>query len=228
MCAKLTLPKKSLEWYSERISLEISLFKLFVKLTEKRIKDDKIKYNRITSKKYPSKIIKELHEYLLSEHFNPDGVLNQYFPNIQRRAALITLFSFFENELDKLCNLFKEIEKYSLSLNDIHGNGIERSTLFLKKVVGLQLDKNKLWDEIKLIQKIRNTIVHNNGVLKDEDSNSNSIINNYFKKEADYIYYHFQIIIREGFLANMLNTFDAFFKLIDKSIILKEHESLTN
>jgi hypothetical protein len=49
----------------------------------------------------------EIHNGLDDGIWNLTEILKEYFPNLQRRSALITIFSFFEHELDEPARLWR-------------------------------------------------------------------------------------------------------------------------
>lgn len=107
-----------------------------------------------------------IHKGIHSGLWDLRSIFESYLPNLQRRSALITLFSFLESELDRLCDRIRVYEQNALELSDITDKGIMRATTYLIKVGGLPNVRNcKNWQEIKNIQAIRNLIVHSEGRL---------------------------------------------------------------
>lgn len=93
-------------------------------------------------------------------------VFEVYFPNLQRGAAVISLYAFFEFELDRLCRLMNEIAPSRLQLSDMAGKGIDRAVTYLHGVHGLEVQRGgPAWQEVKQIQALRNVLVHLNGRL---------------------------------------------------------------
>ena len=82
--------------------------------------------------------------------WNLQSVFENYLPNLQRRSALITLYSFLEHELDQLCERIRIHEQSALSLTDITGKGIVRATTYLIKIGGLIGVRNcEHWQVVK-------------------------------------------------------------------------------
>jgi hypothetical protein len=109
---------------------------------------------------------------ILEEYGGIEGPANElqeifeyYYPNLQRRSMLIILFSFFERQLDQLCQLFAKEQQLSITHADLKGKGIDRTRLYLQKVIGLPLTASVTWQEIKRIQRVRNVVVHNDAKL---------------------------------------------------------------
>jgi len=70
-----------------------------------------------------------------------------------------------EHQLDQLCQLFAKEQRLKIIQTDLRGKGIDRTRLYLQKVIGLPLDSSHVWQEIKRIQRVRNVIVHNDAKL---------------------------------------------------------------
>ena len=54
--------------------------------------------------------IVETHKGLDNKTWDLNTIFETYFPNLQRRSILITVYSFLEHQLGELCNLFIRIE----------------------------------------------------------------------------------------------------------------------
>lgn len=163
-------------------------------------------------------IVVQSHKGLDDATWDLNGVYEEYFPNLQRGSALITLYSFFEHELDELCGLFIKEGNLSISQTDMKGKGIERSVLFLEKIIGLQINKNSAtWNEIKKIQKVRNQIAHENSKLVDKSGQRIGDVFDYVQACA-FLTGQDRINIQQGYLEHILRTFESLFREIDSLI----------
>ncbi|MEK3905025.1 hypothetical protein [Paenibacillus sp. FSL R7-0179] len=91
-------------------------------------------------------------------------------------ALFIGMYGDVEAYLNKICNAHKTSKNLNISLKDISGQGIERAVTYLNKVVGIEGIKSSTeWSELKKWNLIRNILVHNNGVIR--DNNDVTIIN---------------------------------------------------
>jgi hypothetical protein len=160
----------------------------------------------------------EVFRGLDSATFDLTGLFETYFPNLQRRGALMTLYTFLEHELARLCGYFQVELKTKLVLSDLGGKGIiDRSILYLQKVAGLEIDKgNELWGEISNIRHLRNLIAHNDGRLKRLDANDSMI--QYIESRADLENVYGDIKIEPDYLKHVLSKFNDFFTELDKLI----------
>lgn len=90
------------------------------------------------------------------------------FPNILNQSIYLTIYSTFENEFFKLCEWCQNTENLKIGPKDIKGEGyIGQCRKFVTNVLKVNLDDlNEKWAEIKKYQLIRNSIAHNNGIIK--------------------------------------------------------------
>lgn len=219
----LTIKNTPYYWYGNYIELPLELLQAYIDDIEELIKISKQNFNenkkeiQIDSdcEEYPPEFVL-FHKGINSRSTDPQEIFEEYFPNLQRQSALITLYSFLEHELYRLCFLFKETN----TLNDVIEENIAGSIKYLKKVNAL----NGLeWKAVNDIRKIRNIIVHNSGKL--------FIVGEVSKKKEDRIKEGIKIIkntkllcgeteikIEEGFLSFVLKTFKTQFEIIDKQI----------
>lgn len=160
---------------------------------------------------YDSDYTVAVHKGIHSGLWDLRSIFESYLPNLQRRSALITLFSFLESELDRLCDRIRVYEQSALDLSDITDKGIVRATTYLIKVGGLPNILNcKHWQEIKNIQAIRNLIVHSEGRLPSSSDGRHAKIATYIEKNP-YLSGEASVFIEAGYLAHTLATFKAFF-----------------
>lgn len=165
----------------------------------------------------PGRVV-TIHQGLDDVMWDLHAVFHEYFPALQRRSALITLYSFFEHELNKICSLFQMTEKYKLSLRDVAGSGIERARTYLRKVASIDLDQPAVhWNEIRNIQRVRNLLVHADGRLPSNDHADRTPIHIYLES-CEYLAGDNEIIIRTGYLKHVLDSFNAYFGQIHDAI----------
>lgn len=162
-----------------------------------------------------------VHKGIHSGLWDLRSVFEGYMPNLQRRSALITLFSFLESELDRLCDRVRVQEKSTLQVTDIAAKGILRATTYLAKVGGLSTIRNcSHWTEIKNIQSIRNLIVHSGGMIPDQHDGRRSKIIAYVAS-TPLLSGTESVMIELGYLAHCLKTFKAFFGEIHAQMQLR-------
>ena len=86
------------------------------------------------------------------------------FPLMLRSSLLVMLCASFEDHLHAQCCSLQRWRELRLAPTDVAGKGIERSRLYLKKVVGVDFpDTDTSWAMVVLLRDVRNAIVHAGG-----------------------------------------------------------------
>jgi hypothetical protein len=227
-----TLKNAMLNWYKFDILFSIELLDIFINNVESQIKtsiqnfiDQKETLILNEQPEIFSARIVDVYDGLDSESWDLERVFKEHFPNLQRKSALISLYSFLEFELYNLCVLFKTKEDYKIDLKDIKGRGIEKSVLYLKKAADVHLDiSDNNWNELINIQKIRNLIVHNNSNLTSLDGKLKEDELKYINRN-EFLTGESEIIIDYGFLTHVLTSFNNLFKQID-NLIQKKYKKI--
>ena len=109
--------------------------------------------------------------------------LNMY-SELLFESSIVSLYSYLENQLDELCSRAIKKDNLTLQLSDITGKGIERARIFMKKVCRWLLPEEILWEELIYLREIRNAIVHNRGIIKEEKMKK--FVDKQNKKEISY------------------------------------------
>ncbi|MES2415203.1 MAG: hypothetical protein V4614_15465 [Pseudomonadota bacterium] len=213
-----------LNWYRFDASGSVELLAAYVEDIEtqvaKGIAEYKANTNTTVVKNFDEDSVVGLHKGLDDGTWHFPEVFEVYFPNLQRRSALITLYSFFEHELDKLCDLIRKQDKLLAKVTDMTDTGVKRSALYLSKLGGIDPGLNTHhWEKIQNIKHIRNLVVHADGRLEDGEVR---------KKKEDAIIEKSplleggrEVIIKDGYLLEVLKTFDDYFKFLDANLSAK-------
>jgi hypothetical protein len=124
------------------------------------------------SQAYDSKITK-LRVRTAREDLN-SWALKEMYPDAVRCALFTAMYSQFEHCLNKTC---KELEPmHDKKLSDINGQGIKRGYDYLKKVAGIMSPfSNSSWQKLMDLNKLRNAIVHANGVIESAQETRNIV-----------------------------------------------------
>jgi hypothetical protein len=104
--------------------------------------------------------------------------LSYYFPHAFRSSFLIQVFSFIEFELKEICNHHHDNQKTAISLADVKGNSdLDKAKLYLTKICRVDInDLKPEWDYLLEVRKLRNTLVHHNGVLAPDHHDRKQLI----------------------------------------------------
>jgi hypothetical protein len=219
----LFTPKKlALNWYRYDVSFSLELITSFVQGVEKQAAESVVTFRN-------SKHSQDGHQGL-DEGWALNEIFEDYFPALQRSSAFLTVWAFFEHELEKLCSLYQSEREFGLTVSDLSGKGIDRSTSYLEKVAGLRgLKSSQQWDEIKTVQRIRNVIAHDNGRLRDHQGKPKGGIVEDMKKigflrveKLGFFSGDHEIILAEGFLSRVIDACNGYFKVIAAAVDAKE------
>jgi hypothetical protein len=167
--------------------------------------------------------VKELSEEQKAEYYEHHSdsymELAKYIPSIQRKSELISICTILEHLLKDLCVLYKDSIQAPLEYSDIKANGdIDRARKYLIKVIGIAFpETSKNWEEIVIIQQIRNVFVHHDGVAKiGSPSIQYSQKSSFFDVvELAYIYENKKMArleINEKFTIHCIDVYERFFE----------------
>lgn len=214
-----------LNWYRYDVSGSIEMLDVYISDVEQQVDksaadfktdSEEVVIEGVHEDEPPTFIT--VHKGLDDGTWDLGAIFLEYFPNLQRRSALITLFAFFEHELNRLCALFQATENYQLTLKDVAGTGIERARTYLSKVALVDLtDPPKPWSDIKNIQALRNLVVHADGRFPQDGPTDRSALRKYVE-DNEFLTGDREVVLRAGYLKYALTCFDGYFKQVDKAI----------
>lgn len=144
-------------------------------------------------------------------------IFEDYFPNVQRRSAFLTLIATYEHELERFCDNYASQNDTPVKLNELKGQGLERIHLFVKKIIGLK--SSNTFPIIKKIIKLRNSCAHNDAKLLEKDGQKINAIEELINDESICVSQDGnQVHIHEGFLRYVLEKFDEYVNEIHETI----------
>lgn len=126
--------------------------------------------------------------------------------NLMRMSFIVTLFSYLESWLNNHCSIRQQVDGFEVSIHDIQGKGIQRAKTYMTKVLGSSFPFNSshLWEEIQWHAKLRNCIVHNNGVFSTE-SKLKDFIDKTENLSYQYIFNEYFIVVNKNFCRDALS-----------------------
>lgn len=145
---------------------------------------------------------------------NVDWYLDDYveyaktFPEVLRTGYLIGYYSIYEYFLRYICARAKQHKNIDIDLAIITGRGIFQAKTYLEKICGIKDLGNHQWQAIVCINRIRNSLVHNLGILKLKDDDSTGLLQ-YFEKNSAQIERDSlnRIIIKDGYIETVSKLF---------------------
>ena len=159
-------------------------------------------------------------EYLIenggSFEEDPEELNISSFTIIQNNTTLVLIYSFFENQLKRLCNILGK--KAPIHYYDLKGDATVQCEKFLTKFCKVEsfIFGQIHWQFLDTIRVLRNQIIHNNphyfSVLT-EKVLKNSIDKEYIHKNLE------EIIQTENFLKTEYNNSDYYIRLSDTFLL---------
>jgi len=111
------------------------------------------------------------------DFYADDWYLSELVEKTFCNSVIISIYTMIEKYLNEFCTSLKKVKNIPINYEDLTGQGVVRSTLYIEKLGGISLctqDSSFLSN----INAIRNVIAHNNGDLKNcSEKNLNKIIN---------------------------------------------------
>lgn len=140
-------------------------------------------------------------------------------PRLQWYSQLMVAYGYFEKVLNDLCGEFRDSDNISLSLKDLHGQGIERARNYLVKVVGLETTfSTSDWQAVKLLGVLRNSVAHRDGFVDYEPDSPKSTYSKLCKIEGVELRQEVmkqedaQIFFNEKVVIEAFRVFDSFIR----------------
>ena len=148
------------------------------KQIEKNQKELDIKYNEVSD-------IEDMAEWNIAmnkfdQEFGTDLFrFDHEFPNRTRYFMINQTHSMLEFYLKWFCQRLKSINKNPIGISDLSGSSdLEKGKLYLKRIYQVNFSRlEPEWSFLNNMRKIRNQIIHNNGIFEIKDTEILRIIN---------------------------------------------------
>jgi len=146
--------------------------------------------------------------------------IKKHFPHNFRSAFLIQIFSFIEHKLKSICDQHHFRSNSDFKMKELKGSSdLDKAKLYLKKSCKVNFERlEPEWAFINLIRKIRNRLVHHQGIIYKTD-NEYIEIKNYVEKNNFLEFKNNMemnrdeiIITTEELNEKLLNVVELFFK----------------
>lgn len=113
------------------------------------------------------------YESMMEEY---DWVYEYFFPRSLRYSFIVLLYLVIEHQLNHLCDEIKKRRNLPIRSNEMSGDALKRSKVYLEKVAGISI---KNWETLEDLSKVRNCIVHALGKveLSKDDKHLRLIVN---------------------------------------------------
>lgn len=163
--------------------------------------------------------------YSYKEYYNRnfediDEMYMYTLPYLMRRSAFLTIYGMFEYNISKYCTTLIESIKFPLKLSDLARGTIEKSDVFLTKIIGMKKINNRDNDNLKSITQIRHLFTHMDGVVSPEDKKIKSAIEKLSKITDKNIISteNNSVSLGDNFLLFSISVIEKYFNEIERSV----------
>ncbi|KKU81483.1 MAG: hypothetical protein UY07_C0017G0021 [Parcubacteria group bacterium GW2011_GWA1_47_8] len=147
-------------------------FKKYLNLIKTTVDNDNEKYKTeekrvrgVMSEESDKSVINEGEDYLAYMELEISET-----EQLMYRSFVISTYVFMEAKITSLCVYAEGYFEQIFSHKDISGRGVGRSIKYIEKVFGENFPSTQPFKfKFEIAQKIRNALVHNEGIIKDED-----------------------------------------------------------
>jgi hypothetical protein len=214
------------QWYKLDARPSLELLETFVRRTETQIqtgvedfKQNKASEFYVTSEEERMGQMVDHFDGLDSMSWDLKALFDSHFPNMQRKAAFVTLYSFLEHKLKKLAKKLQRELSIERTLESTKGKGIFKSFTFMEESILLGIGKSATeWIKIFELNRLRNLVTHAEGELSqqlEEKKQQEELIEKlqpYVSIDDD------EVVLTADFLNHVLQRFDDFFQYLDRAI----------
>lgn len=157
-------------------------FKKYLNLIKSTVDKEAVEY-KVEEKRVRGIMAEENDKRILEEgedHLGWLGLEMWQTEQLMYKSFIVSIFIFMEAKITSLCVYAEEHFKQVFSHKDLAGNGVTKSIKYIERVFGESFIADpSVKFKFEVAQKIRNALVHNEGVIKDEDK---SKIKEFMKK----------------------------------------------
>lgn len=144
--------------------------------------------------------------------------LAKEFPQYQRKACFLMIFSMLEEDLNQFCKAISVELDLKINLSDIADRGIERAKTYLSKVAEIEFPETSAeWEKIKIFRDVRNVLVHAAGYLDEENAQHRKVKKFSEQKDSGLSVEHYardRINMEPEFLPGVVVTLQKFYELL--------------
>jgi len=139
---------------------------------------------------------------------------DEIFRSTIRNSVVVSLATFLETFLDRLCTHVALITRSDLRVVDLRGSTLERARKYLNAVGKFASPNSLAWDELGMFFKIRNVIVHAGGFTL--ASSYQKAIQQFCEKRKDIHLEHGSIEIESAFLEFLIEQLKTFVEQLER------------
>lgn len=198
-----------------RTTIHLKNLRKYIKELEDKFNADKESL-LAKQKSMPSKYGAMRREFVNIDFRDDYYTIDEIYLGLYRKSMLVTIYSFLEYTMMDLCDLVKQFYNSSFGAQDLKGKGIIRSRLYLEKVAKINFDKlNAEWADLLTLNKVRNHIVHADGVDDVVSNNLTKLVN---RTQGLSVKNHGRLLVDSTYIDSSITTVENFLeKLYSKA-----------
>jgi hypothetical protein len=155
-----------------------------------------------------------------------DEIMIDEIQRLQRYSLVMSIFAFYEAQLKSLCSIIEEEFKFKIKISDLNNSkgDLIKYWTYLSNVFEMKTEKlGELFEPLSLQKKIRNLIVHQDGVANEKYAKGFPKINgvsfrksgeSYILQIEENVYIEFLLKQIEIFFKSLLKEVDNRYKLL--------------
>ena len=138
-----------------------------IKYFEEKHNENSLAQEAKKAGEHQSEYLSHLLDMYFDEHLN----LSIQYPHNFRASFLTQIFSFIEYELRAICKHHHSLNKTDFSVSDLQGaSDMDKAKKYLSRAAKIEFDAlNPEWSAINTVRKLRNKIVHHQGIVTTAD-----------------------------------------------------------
>lgn len=158
---------------------------------------------------------------VFNDYADDDIFLGDYFPALSSSWTFVSIYSFLEHQLVYICRAVKEAKGEKTNFQP-RVRVLDKCKEQLKTLEIAVPTDGQEWQELKIFQEIRNTIVHRLGEVEENTPRGrNESVYNYVQKRTDITIDYLKIISTDDFC---LHVIEAVRDFLDRIIALVPKE----
>ena len=203
---------KHLPMLQDSLQMDLRHLSEYIEETEKAQESSAVNFaNDINerAKDIPEEQQNDWHDWYTDDYWK----LSTVFPGLMRSSMFVISYSLLEHRLLEICRILQKQQKHKITLKDLKDEGIRSGQTFLKGVVGVEFpDGKKEWSDITNYNRLRNAIIHADGILQTEAVEKMKPF--LAATKTITVDDHGRIHLERGFCAEVLGTVHGFFSAL--------------
>lgn len=185
-----------------------------IDVIDERIRRGEIKPILNDSTQIPAQMDYDFYRLQMLEHFS----------NILWKSCFVSLYTYLETSLMHRCQWQRQRIGITIDLKDMAKSGLERSMLYLEKVVRIKFSRgtSREWSDIQNYRQLRNCIVHNQGVLDENVEHREKLARYLRNKSTISLDINNEILLSREFCEETIETIERFLFAVDANLSSEE------